>query len=153
MNIFVFETDGRWAAATRTLAEAALRQNSVLRLREVRGTSELFELLRTSTPAVVAWSVELRTFDADVRGLRQAAANRPDVAIVALVERDCPLRCQDALREAGAAHVVVSIRSAADIVKIAVRHLAAQPLADFNAEADDLQELELRELVLGRLPW
>jgi len=98
--------------------------------------------LQTAPSALVAIEVTAATLEATVEFLVRCGQSHPTARFVVLLDPDLE-PAQPLLREAGAVDVLLTIREAPVLARLAVRHAALTPR----------QELGLRETVAQRLPW
>ncbi len=131
------EKSGRWATALRS----ALGKQTVV-LTEARSLVQCAQALQTAPSALVAIEVTAATLEAMIEFLIRASRSYPAARIVALLDSELD-SAQPPLREAGAVDVLLTIREAPVLARLAVRHAALAPR----------QELGLRETVAQRLPW
>jgi hypothetical protein len=133
MRLLIFESTGDWAAALR-------REFSVgVAIVQLRSLEDLWNELMHDPQAVVVMEVAADRMEPWAGAIEKVARYYPDTVMVAVGDRGLR-ECETVLREAGAAHVVFSPRSVAEIAAIARRRLAADGSNDFNAQRRTLVE-------------
>jgi hypothetical protein len=141
MKIVIYEATGDWAAALR---REAFPQNTIV---ETRSADELLRELSQSPLGVAAIEISVSRIESAIATVTRISGKFPRAAVVALADRGLS-RFESIVREAGAVHVIFSIRQSCEIAAIAQKHLASCGQNDFNAEEGNYEQQ-----ILTRLPW
>jgi len=138
----VCERTGTWAAALRTRLRQRGDDLPGGLIREARGLAECQPLLCRWPASVVALEVTRTDFSACVDWVVELEHRFPRALAVILSQLDLP-EAEWALREAGAGHVIRSLRDVELVTQLAVRHVRRAPRAHIGAV----------ERILAELPW
>ena len=136
-RLIVCERTGRWAATLRRLTAT-----HTLAITETRSLAGCWEELQRSPASVLALEVTPGSAAALAARLMELETVYPHAIAVLLASRQWRWLA-DALREAGARHVVSELRGCRPLIRLVSRHLAKAPQPDQS----------WRERVWDRLPW
>ena len=136
-RLILCEKTSRWAVALRRALGP--RQHV---LSQTRSLTECSRELASSPASLVAVECTAANLDQVLVAIGEWSRRYPHARMAVVV--DSPLEPAEAmLREAGAVCVLLSLRQAPTLSRLARRHLARAPQS----------ELPLRESILERLPW
>jgi hypothetical protein len=149
----ICERSSRWAAALRTALERqSTRDAATTPLDEVRNLADLSARLDEFPSSLVLVEVTLKNFDATLAWLAETIRRNPQVKAAVLLDHDfCGNQAEAAaaLREAGAAEVVLSPRQLQPVLSLG-QHFASKTRAAAHSLAAN-QSIE--KWAWSLLPW
>ncbi|MBC8868552.1 MAG: hypothetical protein H8E44_04005 [Planctomycetes bacterium] len=136
-RILVCEKTGSWAAALRRVLSSTQH-----RVRETRSLAECWRELEQGPASLVALELTRENGEALVRRLLDLSRCFPRARAIVLGRRVLE-PFEGLVREAGAAHVLLSPRGVSGAARLIERHMAQAPR----------EQLTFRQSIWSRLPW